>query len=72
VRPSGDFSEGSFKVAFNVREEGGDRVMRTMRWPVLTRSRSYVFFYQNPLKDRIDYRAVDEFVAPPEEIRASP
>jgi len=63
VRPGGDFSEGSFKVAFNVREEAGDRVLRTMRWPVLTRSRSYCFFFLNPVRNRIEFRAVEEFVA---------
>ncbi len=63
VRPSGDFSESSYKVAFNVREETGDRVLRTMRWPVLTRSRSYCFFFLNTVRNRIEFRAVEEFVA---------
>jgi hypothetical protein len=45
-----------------VRTQAGDRVLRTIRWPVVTRSRAYVFFYQHPVKNRIDYRAVDEFV----------
>jgi hypothetical protein len=49
-----------------VHAEVGDRVLRTVRWPVVKRSRSYVFFYLNPVKNRIDYRAVDEFIAPPE------
>ncbi len=72
LRPEGAKEETYYDVGFGVREAEGDRVMRTMRWPVLTRSRSYVFFYQNPVKDRIDYRAVDEFVAPPEENQAAP
>ena len=63
VRPGGDFPEGSYKVAFNVREETGDRVLRTMLWPVLTRSRSYCFFFLNPVRNRIEFRAVEEFVA---------
>jgi hypothetical protein len=72
VRPSGAKEETYYDVGFGVREKEGDRMMRTMRWPVLTRSRSYVFFYQNPVKNRIDYRAVDEFVAPPAAAQVSP
>ena len=72
LRPEGAKEETYYDVGFGVREAEGDRVLRTMRWPVLTRSRSYVFFYQNPVKNRIDYRAVDEFVAPPEGNPASP
>jgi hypothetical protein len=63
-RPSGDMTEGSYNVAFNVREETGDRVLRTMRWPFQTRSRSYCFFSLDPVKKRIEFRAVDEFVVP--------
>ncbi|MEO8615325.1 MAG: hypothetical protein ABI600_09305 [Luteolibacter sp.] len=64
LRPAGAKEETYYDVGFGVRETEGDRVMRTLRWPVLTRSRSYVFFYLNPTKNRIDFRAVDEFVAP--------
>jgi len=64
VRPGGDLSAGSYPVEFNVREEAGDRVLRTLRWPVQTRSRSYCFFVKNPAKDRIEFRTVDEFVEP--------
>lgn len=66
LRPAGAKDETYYDVGFGVREAEGDRVMRTLRWPVLTRSRSYVFFYHNPLKDRIDFRSVDEFIAPVE------
>jgi hypothetical protein len=66
LRPAGAKDETYYDVGFGVREAAGDRVMRTLRWPVLTRSRSYVFFYQNVVKNRIDFRAVDEFVAPAE------
>jgi hypothetical protein len=67
LRAGGDLTEGNYNVAFNVREETGDRVLRTMRWPVQTRSRSYGFFFRNPGKDRIEFRAVDEFVEPAKE-----
>lgn len=65
VRPAGAKEETYYDVGFGVRDSEGDRVIRTLRWPVLSRSRSYVFFYLNPVKNRIDFRAVDEFVAPP-------
>lgn len=64
LRPAGEMGDGSFDVTFNVREEAGDRVLRTMRWPVQTRSRTYLFFFRNSSRDRIEFRAVDEFVAP--------
>lgn len=63
-RPSGDMTGGSYDVAFNVRGETGDRVLRTMRWPVQTRSRSYCLFFRDSAKNRIEFRAVDEFVLP--------
>lgn len=72
LRPSGAKEETYYDVAFGVREAEGDRIMRTLRWPVMTRSRSYVFFYQNPVKNRIDFRAVDEFVAPQKTVQAAP
>lgn len=64
VRPGGDLAAGSYPVEFNAREETGDRVLRTLRWPVQTRSRSYCFFYKKPAKDRIEFRTVDEFIEP--------
>lgn len=64
LHPAGAKEETYYDVGFGVREEEGDRVLRSLRWPVATRSRSYVFFYQNPENHRIDFRAVDEFVAP--------
>ncbi|MEO8615324.1 MAG: hypothetical protein ABI600_09300 [Luteolibacter sp.] len=62
LRPSGDFSDGSYSVEFNVHEDTGERLLRTMRWPVQTRSRAYGFFFRNPAKNRIEFRAVDEYV----------
>jgi len=64
LRPAGAKEGTYYDVGFGVRETEGDRVLRTLRWPVASLSRSYVFFYQNPVKNRIDFRAVDEFVAP--------
>lgn len=64
LRPAGAREETYYDVGFGVREKEGDKVMRTVRWPVVTRSRAYVFFYEKPENGRIDYRAVDEFVSP--------
>lgn len=66
LHPAGAKEGTYYDVDFGVRETEGDRLLRSLRWPVATRSRSYVFFYQNPEKNRIDFRAVDEFVAPPD------
>lgn len=63
TRPGGDLSQGSYQADFNVREEAGDRMLRSMRWPVQTRSRSYCFFFTDPVKHRPDFRTVDEFVS---------
>jgi hypothetical protein len=63
LRPTGVKEETYYDVGFGVREADGDRPLRSLRWPVLTASRSYVFFYQNPVKDRVDYRSVEEFVS---------
>jgi hypothetical protein len=64
LRPGGEPTDGSFHVTFNVREETGDRVLRSMRWPLQTRSRAYGFFFRNSDKKRIEFRAVDEFLEP--------
>ena len=65
VRPEGAKAERYYDVGFGVREEQGNRMLSTTRWPVDDHSRSYVFFFQNPTSGRLDYRAVDEFVPPP-------
>ena len=72
LRPAGAKQDTYYDVGFGVREPEGDRVLRMLRWPVASRSRSYVFFYRNPVKNRIDFRAVEEFVAAPEPIHAVP
>lgn len=65
LRPAGAHEDTFYDVGFAVSEDHGDRVLRSIRWPVVTRSRSYVFFYHDPLRNRIDYRAVDEFISSP-------
>lgn len=68
VREGHDNTSSQTEADQAVRAQAGYRLLRTVRWPVVTRSRSYVFFYHNRLKNRIDYRAVDEVLTPPENI----
>lgn len=65
VRPAGALPEKLYEVAFHVRDEKGDRTISETRWPVDAQLRSYVFFFDKPGTDRVDYRAVEEFVAAP-------
>ncbi|MBK1827771.1 hypothetical protein [Haloferula rosea] len=64
IRPEGARDEGFYDVGFGVREKAGDRALSKTRWPVEEQIRSYVFFFMNPETQRVDFRAVDEFVAP--------
>lgn len=64
LRPAGAKQNAYYDVGFGVREQEGDRALSTTRWPVDDKIRSYVFFFVNPRTQRIDFRAVDEFVAP--------
>jgi hypothetical protein len=65
VTPAGALPEKLYDVAFKVRDESGERVLSETRWPVDPQLRSYVFFFSKPGTDRIDFRAVEEFVAVP-------
>jgi hypothetical protein len=64
LRPTGAKPENYYDVGFGVREKEGDRALSTTRWPVDPQQRSYVFFFLNPKNNRLDFRAVDEFVPP--------
>lgn len=66
LRPTGARAENFYDVGFGVREEQGDRTLSQTRWPVDDKVRSYVFFFVNPSTNLLDFRAVDEFVPPPE------
>jgi len=66
VRPAGPREDTFYDVAFGVRDATGDRPFSTTRWPIETRVRAYVFFFTNPTTNRVDYRAVDEYLSPPE------
>jgi hypothetical protein len=62
LRPKGAREEKFYDVGIGVREEQGDRVLSTTRWPEDKESRCYVFFYNNPKNKRVSFRAVDEYV----------
>jgi len=65
VRPAGAKGEGKYyDVGLGFRDADGDRPLSLARWPVQEGIRMYVFFYINPNTQRIDFRAVDEFVEP--------
>lgn len=66
LHPTGARAENFYDVGFGVREEQGDRTLSQTRWPVDDKVRSYVFFFVNPSTNLLDFRAVDEFVPPPE------
>lgn len=62
VRPGGRAEEGFHQVGFGVEGDAGTRALSMTRWPVDSNLRSYVFFFRNSRTQRVDYRAVDEFI----------
>ncbi|BCU77223.1 hypothetical protein [Luteolibacter sp. LG18] len=70
IKPEGARAEKFYDVGFGIHQDTGNRVLSTTRWPVDDHSRAYVFFFKNPANGRLDYRAVDEFVPPPETQKA--
>ena len=64
LRPEGPRKDQHYDVGFGVREKEGDRVLSKSRWPVDLTNRTYVFFYVNPKTQRVDFRAIDEFIPP--------
>lgn len=67
VRPQGAREGRFYDVTLGVREGEGSRVISTSRWPVGNQMRTYVFFFDNPKRGDVDFRAIDEFVPPEEE-----
>jgi len=62
LTPSGFGDKKFYYAILGVREADGNRVIKSMKWPASKTMRNYVFFYVDPKKKRITYRAVDEFV----------
>jgi hypothetical protein len=65
LKPAGASPEKIHEVLFKVRYDKGERLLSEARWPVDEQLRTYVFFFNKPGTDRVDSRAVEEFVAGP-------
>lgn len=66
MTPTGFGDAKFYHAMLGVREADGDKVIKSMKWPSSKTMRNYVFFYFDPVRKRITYRAVDEFVSKPE------
>lgn len=65
VRPTNPSGAGAYyDVGLGIREKEGDKPLSIARWPVQKGIRMYVFFFLNPRTQKLDFRAVDEFVEP--------
>jgi hypothetical protein len=64
ITPRGFGDEKYYHVMLGVREAKGNKVIKSMKWPSSKTMRNYVFFYVDPRKNRVSYRAVDEFILP--------
>lgn len=64
VRPRGFGNERYYHAILGVREGTKNKVIKSMKWPSSKITRNYVFFYVDPDRKRITYRAVDEFIMP--------
>lgn len=64
VTPRGFGENRYYHAMLGVKEVEGNRVIKSMKWPSSKTARNYVFFYVDPKKKRITYRAVDEFIIP--------
>ncbi|MES2923822.1 MAG: hypothetical protein V4819_19870 [Verrucomicrobiota bacterium] len=63
-RPSGAIDNTYYDIAFATREETGDKLLSSSRWPIDNMLRSYLFFFTNA-QGRTTFRAVDEYLTPP-------
>ena len=64
VTPRGGESDRYYHVMLGVKEKEGNKVIKSMKWPSSKTMRNYVFFYVDPKKKRVTFRAVDEFIVP--------
>ena len=64
IRPKGAREGRFYDVALGVREGDASRVISTSRWPVAGQMRTYVFFFDDPARQDVGFRAIDEFVPP--------
>ncbi len=63
-RPSGAVDGKFYDIAFATRDDKGDKLISTSRWPIDNLLRSYVFFFTNG-QGKTSFRAVDEYLTPP-------
>lgn len=60
-RPSGAVENTYYDIAFATRDDSGDKVISSSRWPIDNDLRSYLFFFTNA-QGRTTFRAVDEYL----------
>ncbi|NQW99498.1 hypothetical protein HQ447_02480 [bacterium] len=61
--PTGPIDNTYYDIAFATREETGDKILSSSRWPIDNNLRSYLFFFNNA-NGRTTFRAVDEYLPP--------
>ena len=61
--PTGAVENTYYDIAFATREEGGDKLLSSTRWPIDNNLRSYLFFFTNA-QGKTTFRAVDEYLIP--------
>ena len=61
-RPSNPVDNTYYDIAFATREETGDKLISSSRWPIENELRSYLFFFTNA-QGKTTFRAVDEYLA---------
>ncbi len=62
-RPTGAVDNTYYDIAFATRDDAGDKVISSTRWPIDENLRSYLFFFTNS-EGRTTFRAVDEYLTP--------
>jgi hypothetical protein len=62
VKPKGAVEDRYYNVLLGVVDGGQKKPISTSRWPLSPRMRTYLFFFDNPTRGDVDFRAIDEFV----------
>ena len=62
--PTGPVDNTYYDIGFATRDESGDKLISSSRWPIDNQLRSYVFFFTNA-QGKTTFRAVDEYIVPP-------
>jgi hypothetical protein len=62
-RPTNPVENTYYDIAFATREETGDKLISSSRWPIDNQLRSYLFFFTNA-QGKTTFRAVDEYLTP--------